>query len=159
MKTPRPDAPATWLGIGIGLVAVALPLRPVHAPITLVWSIFGLAGVSFLAASVLAVRPLIAGSGKRERARRRALLAAECRRLYDALAVLVEDLDHGQARDMVRNYRANFARWALRVFDKAFAAGAIDNCSRALIEAPAANQLEIVRDLFRDAAQALERDQ
>jgi hypothetical protein len=159
MKTPRPDAPATWLGIGIGLVAVALPLRPVHAPIALVWSIFGLAGVSFLAASVLAVRRLTAGSGKHERARRRSLLASECRRLYDALAVLVEDLDQGQARDAVRNYRANFARWALQVFDKAFAAGAIENCSRALIEAPAANQLEIVRDLFRDAAQALERDQ
>jgi hypothetical protein len=119
-----------------------------------------LAGASFLAASVLTVRPLIAGPGKRERARRRALLASECRRLYDGLARFVEDLDHGKPAldDAARNYRENFAHWALQVFDRAFAAGAIENCSRSLIEAPTAGQLPLVRDLFRDAALALERD-
>jgi hypothetical protein len=162
VRPPRPDAPLTWLGIGIGLVGVAVTLRPIDAPTALVWSILGLGGAALLGAAGLALRPLAARPGEREQAQRRALVASECRRLYDALSRLIEDFSSGQfdearARELARSYREDFARWALRVFDHAFAAGAIDDCSRSLLEAPTATQLGIVRDLFRDAALALEQ--
>jgi hypothetical protein len=87
-----------------------------------------------------------------------------CRRVDAAIAHLEEDNDNGtfaigetqQSHTAARNYRDHYSRWALSVFDSAVVAGAVDDCSRSLVEAPTATQLHIVRELFRDAAIALE---
>jgi hypothetical protein len=54
-------------------------------------------------------------------------------------------------------YREEFAGWATRVFGAAVEAGAIVDCSRNLVvETPAPTQLHVLRDLFFEAAVALD---
>jgi hypothetical protein len=163
LRTPGPASPSTWLGIAIGLVAVAASLKPFHVSSAVFWSVFGLGGVSLVAAAVLELRRLLPATTRRQLVKPNHPLASECRRVSAATAGIQAGLDHEsidaddqKARAAARNYRENYSVWALRVFDSAAAAGAIDDCSRSLIEAPTAAQLHIVRDVFRDAALGLE---
>jgi hypothetical protein len=162
-RTPGPASPSTWLGIAIGLVALAAALKPFHVSSAVFWSVLGLAAVSLVAAAVLELRRWLPAKTRAHQVKPNHPLASECRRVSAAIAGIEAGLDHEsieaddqKARAAARNYRENYSVWALRVFDRAAAACAIDDCSRALIEAPTAAQLHIVRDVFRDAAVALE---
>jgi hypothetical protein len=161
---PAPDAPQTWLGLAIGFACLAVALRPFQAPSALVWTAAGLGGLSLATAGALALRRVTAPLDEPQSIQPNLLLASACRRVDAAIAHLEEDKDHGtpaigemqQSHTAARNYRDNYSRWVLSVFDSAVAAGAVDDCSRSLVEAPTAAQLHIVRELFRDAAIALE---
>jgi hypothetical protein len=163
-RRPAPDAPLTWVGLAVGFACLAVALRPFQAPSALVWTAAGLGGLSLAAAGVLALRRVIAPPDEPRPIQPNPPLASACRRVEAAIAHLEEDNDNGtlaigetqQSHDAARNYRDNYSRWALRVLDSAVAAGAVDDCSRSLVETPTAAQLHIVRELFRDAAIALE---
>jgi hypothetical protein len=163
-RRPAPGAPMTWVGLAVGFAGLAATLRPFQAPSALVWTTAGLGGLSLAAAGALALRRVIASPDEPRPIRPTAPLASACRRVEAAIAQLEEDKHHGtlavsetqQCHNAARNYRDNYSRWALSVFDSAVAAGAVDDCSRSLVETPTSTQLHIVRELFRDAAIALE---
>jgi hypothetical protein len=163
LRTPGPASPSTWLGIAIGLAALAATLKPFHVSSAVFWLVLGLGAVSLVAAGALELRRRLPAKAHTHQVKPNHPLASECRRVSAAVAGIEAGLDHEsieaddqKARTAARNYRENYSGWALRVFDRATATCAIDDCSRALIEAPTAAQLHIVRDVFRDAALALE---
>jgi hypothetical protein len=163
----------TWLAGGGTFLALAFTVRPIHASRGIFWAAVGVAAVALLVGCAVVIRGMVGwGSGAAERRRRR-LLASDCWRIYEALAAFVAERDLARPRavrrppsasrveewrsETVTRYRDELLVWAIGAFDAAVACGAAAASARALVQTPAANQLGMVRDLFRDAAQILER--
>jgi hypothetical protein len=168
MKTPTAGTyglPLSLIGIAVGVAGVAIGLDQIHASEAAVWSVAGVATLCFVGAAILFARRT---SGAPRAPTPNPRLAAECRRLAKALATFADEIAHARAAIPVggridawqvearHRYREELESWAAQVFDAAVAAGAIVDCSRALVESPAPAQLHVVRDLFLEAALALD---
>jgi hypothetical protein len=168
-----PRATLGLLGLGATLIGVALALRPVHLASIVFWLVLAAGGLCLAIAIVL--RLFVVGSGtETQRKASRRLVGAECWRVYEALVEFLDERsrEHPQSNDAAANgdrndkwrqttthrYREEFSVWAPQVFEAAVAWAAVSPTSRRLVEAPAAAQISVVRDLFRDAALTLEHD-
>jgi hypothetical protein len=177
--TPAPARPprATLglLGLGVTLIGVAVALRPVHVARVVFWLVLVAGGVCLTIAIVIVLRSLLTGSGTQtRRAVSRRLVGADCWRVHEALAGFLDeqdrarrhnsdvglngDGDHEWRQTTTRRYKEEFGVWAPQVFEAAIASAAASPTSRRLVEAPAAAQIPVVRDLFRDAALTLEHE-
>jgi hypothetical protein len=161
------------LGLGATLIGVALALRPVHLASVVFWLVLVAGGLCLAIAIVL--RLLVIGSRtETQRDASRRLVGAECWRVHEALVEFLDERTRERARTndaaangdgsdkwrqtTIHRYREEFSVWAPQVFEAAVASGAVSPTSRRLVEAPAAAQISVVRDLFRDAALTLEHD-
>lgn len=152
-------------GIGVGTASVAIGLDQIDASPALVWSAAGVAGLCLVVGAALFAH---ASSASTSTVKPDPLLAAECRRLAKALAMFIDEIAHTRTQIPVggptdawevearRRYREEFQSWSTRAFDAAVTAGAIVDCSRELVETPAPAQLQVIRDLFLDAASVLD---
>jgi hypothetical protein len=168
-------AAITWVALGATVLGVAFAVRPVHASREVFWVVAFAGSSGLLAGATSAARGALARVRRRSgpAGGRRHLLALECRRVHDAIAALADERERlrpslatrlmRRARESdwraetARGYRDELGGWACRVFDAAAAEGVASPFSRPLVEAPTASQLALVRDVFREAAVALER--
>ncbi len=154
-----------WASLGAAMIGVGFAAHPIRASGLVFWTLVGIGGVITAAASV----PLL-----RRGSSRKQLLADECRRIHAALASFLQEQEgnkpkpgrFGNSQDRLGQWRAEtesryereLRPWATRVFDEAVAAEAVSSSSRPLLGAGNIFQLRTLRDLFRDAADSLERD-
>lgn len=104
--------------------------------------------------------------------RQSVLIAMECRRVEEGLTSFLTNQyakrprggfgakrgrDEQWCQDTARRYRRDMRAWAIKVFDEAVTCGAISDVARPLVEAPNAEQIAAVRDLFGEIAEELER--
>jgi hypothetical protein len=155
-------------GTGASVIGVAFAIRPVHASAAAFWSV---AVVGFVACAMGFV-PLLRQRGRHFpwlRANRPpGWLLDDCRGVSDAITDLLADRErvrpHGpfgterlngwRAGTTIR-YHDEVRSLALGVFDEAVAAGVVSPRRRTLVADPSAEQLLLVRDLFRAAADRL----
>lgn len=166
LSTPTSGLALGLIGVAASLAGVAISLDEIHASHAAVWSVAGVAALLVASGVVIfARRASTAPTGPKPNPR----LAAECRRVAKALTTFIDELASARLAMPVggpsnawqvearRRYREEFAGWATRVFGAAVEAGAIVDCSRNLVETPAPTQLHVLRDLFFEAALALDR--
>lgn len=171
---PVSDHALAWSGFGAAALALAFAVHPVHASRTVFWMVVTVGAIAIALGCGVLIRGILPHQrfSGRGGARQRQLLAAECHRLHDALATFIAERNRVRPRkvlrvldtsrvedwraDTVRLYGDEFRDWALRVFDEVVASEVVLASPRRLVQAPAPNQLDAVRDLFRDAAHTLE---
>jgi hypothetical protein len=163
--TPTSGLVLGLIGVAASLAGVAISLDEIHTSHEVVWSVAGIAVLCFASGLVIFVRR---GSRAPPGPKPNPRLAAECRRLAKALATFIDELANARLAMPVggpsdewqvearRRYRDEFAGWAVRVFSAAVEAGAIVDCSQNLVKTPAPTQLHVLRDLFLEAALALD---
>lgn len=163
--TPTSGLALGLIGVAASLAGVTISLDEIHASHEVVWSVAGGAALCLASGLAIFARRARRPPGPKPNPR----LAAECRRLAKALATFIDELSNtGLAMpaggpsdawqmEARRRYREEFEDWATRVFSAAVEAGAIVDCSRNLVETPAPTQLHVLRDLFLEAALALDR--
>lgn len=151
------------VGLSLGLLGIAFAVHPVRASPHVFWALVGLA----VAISLPAMRITIPSSLRRKPPDPR-LVGPECRRVSDEIARLVSEqwasifsgINPSQLsawRETTENrYMEDLQEWALGVFDDAVSCGVVSRGARRLVRRPRAEQLEKVRDLFREAADSLE---
>ena len=155
-------------GLCLAVLSTAFAVHPVRASFPIFWSLVGLAAVAGVAAVVELVRYFPGRPESRSR-----LLRDEFRRLADAIdAIWSEqqtkrprsnpfvgngDARHAKWTNDTRGVYSELQPWALRVFDEAVSWQVLSRTSRPLLENPQATHLFKVLDLFREAAEALER--
>jgi len=157
------------VGIGISMVGIAISLHPFEVSLLVFWMLIGvvvLGAVSMCSVSL--------GRFRRSRRPRPRLVASECQRVSDTIAALVSEQWRKRPRakpfvgvneeslarwgeETIERYNQELRMWAQRVYDDAVACGVISDSSGLLVERPQAAQLPSLRDLFREAADTLER--
>jgi hypothetical protein len=161
----------TWLACGGTVVALAFAVHPVHTSREIFWAVASTGALVLLIGFGVVIRGVAFRRRRSDAVNKRRLLAIECRRVYDALSALINECNRARPRpalwmpsesrveewrlETAARYRAELSDWATNVFDDAVAWGAASPAARALVEASSAAQLGTVRDLFRDAADAL----
>ncbi|WP_445149516.1 hypothetical protein [Baekduia sp. Peel2402] len=159
----------SWIGTGATIAAVAFTVRPVHASTPVFWSVF-LLGCALTMLGVIPRRRPAELSAGHAVARRN--LAAECLRVAGALRRFGDEQERLRPRALFApsaerlarwreetdsRYHKEYRAWCLRVFDDAAEAGVVSSAGRSLVETPSAGQLPELRDLFREAAEQLDR--
>jgi hypothetical protein len=147
------------------ILGIAFALHQREASSLVFWMVIGLA----------ALIPMAIGNFQLPRFIRRApdpdLVATACRQLANSIdALWAERRDWmprhagqrgGGNREWVietkRLYDEGLKSWAIEVFGDAVACGALAASSRPLVESPPSTQLDKLGDLFREAADLLER--
>jgi hypothetical protein len=160
---------ASW-GTGATVVGLAFGIRPMHATRLIFWMVVA-SGVAMFAVGAF---PFFGTRLRQPRGRRvrdeSMKLAAECRRVHDALRDLIADCDRGRPRvaifggerieqwrhDTAARYRVELRAWARQVFNGGLVLGVVSATARQLVEEPSAAQLHVLADLFLQAAEQLE---
>ena len=164
------SARLAWVGVGASVVALAFTVRPVHASVLVFVAVLAL-GLLMLGAGVVPSVPRPSRGG--DDPGPRAALAGECRRLANALGRLSLDRERQRPRQLLRNadgerqtrwraetvarYRTDYRDWAMEIFEEAVACRAASPAGRRLVDSPGGGQLHDLEDLFREAAERLER--
>lgn len=169
MKRGHPGAALLAVtSICVSLLGIAFALHPVHVSPYVFWGLIGT--TTFIA---LVAISLHLGRSTKRTGGRHFLTGLECRRLSDVIDSLWAERQAkrpkatglvansgSRQRQWVEETDADYDElkaWAMRVFEDAVACNAMSDASRPLIERPPAAQLHKVGDLFRDAADTLER--
>jgi hypothetical protein len=162
----HPTLGLTLAGVCVGIISIAFAVHPLRASTEVFWGLIALAAFGLVGVLRLLRWPRFKGS-------RRKLARDECRRLADAIDGLWSEqqgkkprlsplIGNGTARrarwaDETRRRYGELQPWALGVFDSAVDCGALSSSSRPLVENPPPAHLYKLRDLFREAADSLER--
>lgn len=152
-----------WVALGFSIIAFAFTVHPVKASPLVFWVLVG-AG-----AAVVAVGALFQLRGRKPAGE---LVGSECRRIYEALKALLEERESARPRSKkfissgrydawrtgtIEQYEEDLQKWARKVFKQAVRVGVLSEASRPLLDASTVTQLANLRDLFRSAAEELER--
>jgi hypothetical protein len=151
-----------WFAFGATILAAAFSVHPVKTSPFVFWAVL------LIGAAILAIGGL---SHFKNRTPKRQLTASECRRVYEALKKLLDDqgprrprggMFHANRHDawlarLIERYEDDLQKWARKVFHQAVKADALSEASRPLLDAKTETQLGNLRDLFRGAAEELER--
>lgn len=149
----------------LGVLGVAFSIRQPEASSLIFWAVIAVAFVLPAAMSNFSLARLI------RRGPDPVLVASACRQVANAIDSLwMERRDwapgpgaqpggsrHEWANETKRLYDEGLRPWAIEVFDEAVACGALAASSRSLVKSPPVAQLHKLGDLFREAAETLER--
>lgn len=164
-----------WLGLGASVIALAFTVRPLQVSAWVFWIVVSAGAAAAATGGVTVLRTLHHREAHRAGSvpPRCRLVASECRRVQLVLTSFIgqQALERPRAgrraggrvrlgrwrEETAGRYRRELRSWALEVFNEAVACEGISDSARALVEAPSAEQLVTVRDLFGEAAELLER--
>lgn len=163
-----------WAGLGASVVALAFALHPVKASRLVFWAVLALGALGLAAGVTVMIFAQVRTRSKRDRnAESRRRVATDCRQVHDALASFLDDRRRGRPRqrrfpgngeriddwsdDLIARYREALRPWVRRVFADAVTCRAASKNAWCLVEATTPEQLEALPEVFRAAAEHLER--
>lgn len=164
----RAERAVALVSLFVGILGVAFSLQQGKASAAIFWAVVGLA---FLIPVAISSVSNFSISRLFRRGADPTLVASACRQVANAVdALWMERRDwpaglggnpgpskHEWAAETKRLYDEELRPWANSVFDEAVACGALAASSSSLVQNPPPAQLHKLGDLFREAAETLER--
>jgi hypothetical protein len=170
------DRIGLW-GLAATLIGVSATLRPVNVPDSVAAAVFAVGVALLMYALLAALRALALRKARSRQSTRRAqcaTVAGHCWQVNAAVSSLLQRRaptprlraisGRGRSRpevtwerDIVSQYRADLADWALSVFDEAVVCGAAAPGARRIVEGRTASQITMLPELFAEAARTLHR--